>query len=131
MQRFIEFFELNKDGTWFVVLIFVLAVIAVALLVHYGRYEILNIKFYRKYGITLSKYCKKYDISDYGYAFEDAARKKEYKKTVANIQRNDLLIVPYGVTIEQACDAIMKFQEVLSANDIREQLNLTRVNGGL
>lgn len=113
MQKFIEFFELDKDGTWFVIL----AVIAAVMLVIFAIKGIIliieNVKFRNIYGVTLTEYCKQYDISDRDYAWEDAARRKEYTKAVSDITRNEFLIPQTGITMAQAVENMKELSRVL------------------
>lgn len=136
MQKSIEFFELNKDGTWFVVLIFVLVVIAIALLVHYGRRAIEDIRFYHKYGMTLSKYCFVNEISDRDWAKEVARRELENSKIIERLNTTrDFYIPPTGITMEEATQNMLKFSRVLNDIEIakvRDSIGLPPTsNGGL
>lgn len=135
MQKFIEFFELNKDGTWFVILIFVLAVMVVFYLIHYGRQAIEDISFYHKYGITLSKYCYDNEISDREWARELAVRHYESVKVVDRLNStSSLYIPPTGITMEEATQNMLKFSRALNDIEIakvRDSIGLPSIpNGG-
>lgn len=131
MQNFINFLELDKDGTWFVVLMFIIFVVLVCLIIKGFKFIVENLNFYKEYGVTLVNYCKTYDILDQDYAWEDAARKREYKKVVFDISRNDLIIPQSGITIVQAIENMQEFSRVLSMCDVQECVNLIKTNEGV
>ena len=114
MEKFIEFLELDTDATWLAFLALIAIIFMILGLTKLVYSAIGEFKFYKLYGVSLNKYCKEYDISDADYAFEHAARKKEYEKVVYDINRNDFLIPETGITMEQACKSFNELYRCLN-----------------
>jgi hypothetical protein len=118
MQKLVEFLELDKDGTWFVLLIIIMVFIIFSLSVRFIRYERLNIKFRKKYGVSLYKYCKRYDIDDYYIAMREADSDERNQKTIDKLMRNDFILSRTGVSMDEAARSFNQFSRQLSRDYI-------------
>lgn len=121
-ERFCKILELDKDGTWFVILIIVLLVLSIIFIKKGIERAALELSFYRHYGTWLFKYCKENDIYDVDLAFKHAEYQKHMKKTLRHLiyRQDDFYIPNIGITMDEAVENVRIFLDSLNGGDSNE-----------